>query len=163
MHEFSQVVKQHAEVFKADKNYSLIRRLGHNVLKIGLRKISVSYSRISLQDIADKLQLDSPRAAEYVCARAIRDGVIEATLDHESGWLSSNEVVDVYSTEEPQKAFHRRIVFCLDVHNEAVKSMRYPPDAYKKEVASAGKEPGDDEKTIDELIKELEEDDMDEI
>ena len=28
MHEFSHVVKEHAEVFKADKNYSLIRRLG---------------------------------------------------------------------------------------------------------------------------------------
>ena len=23
---------------------------------------------------------------------------------------------------------NRRIAFCLDVHNEAVKSMRYPPD-----------------------------------
>ena len=39
------------------------------------------------------------------------------------------DVVDLYSTEEPQKAFHKRIAFCLDVHNEAVKSMRYPPDA----------------------------------
>lgn len=101
------MVEKNADVFKADKNYTLIRRLGHNVLKIGLRKISVSYSRISLADIATKLQLESPRAAEYVCARAIRDGVIEATLDHESGWLSSNEVIDVYSTQEPQKAFHR--------------------------------------------------------
>ena len=70
--DMAQVIARHAAVFKADKNYSLIRRLGHNVLKIGLRKISVSYSRISLQDIADKLQLESPRAAEYVCARAIR-------------------------------------------------------------------------------------------
>ena len=88
--------------------------------------------------------------------------MIEATLDHEAGVLVSNEIVDVYSTEEPQKAFHRRIVFCLDVHNEAVKSMRYPPDAYKKEIASKGKAKGEDEKTIEELIKEME-DDMDEI
>jgi 26S proteasome regulatory subunit N3 len=48
----------------------------------------------------------------------------------------------------------------LDVHNEAVKGMRYPPDAYKKEIAGKGKE--DDEKTIEELIKEME-DDMDEL
>jgi 26S proteasome regulatory subunit N3 len=102
--------------------------------------------------------------------------VIEATIDHEHGWLASNEIIDVYSTEEPQKAFHRlmpyflsssiithtpslwfrRIVFCLDVHNEAVKGMRYPPDAYKKEIAGKGKE--DDEKTIEELIKEMEDD-----
>lgn len=65
--------------------------------------------------------------------------------------------------------FFRRIAFCLDVHNEAVKSMRYPPDeVYRKELQNqAGK--GDkkddktDEKTIDELIKEMEEDEgMDE-
>jgi hypothetical protein len=64
----------------------------------------------------------------------------------------------------------RRIAFCLDVHNEAVKSMRYPPDeVYRKELANqaAGKggkkEDKSDEKTIDELIKEMEEDEgMDE-
>ena len=44
-------------------------------------------------------------------------------------YFSLADVVDLYSTEEPQKAFHKRIAFCLDVHNEAVKSMRYPPDA----------------------------------
>jgi 26S proteasome regulatory subunit N3 len=46
--------------------------IGHNVLKIGLRKISISYSRISLADVAKKLQLPSARAAEYICARAIK-------------------------------------------------------------------------------------------
>ena len=82
-----------------------------------------------------------------------RDGIIEATLDHERGYLTSNDVVDVYSTEEPQKAFHRRIAFCLDVHNEAIKSMRYPPDAYKKELkASVNRE---DEKSIEELIRDM--------
>jgi 26S proteasome regulatory subunit N3 len=162
LQEFSNVVTEYQETFKADKNYSLIQRLSHNVLKTGLRKISVSYSRISLADVAEKLQLSSVQSAEYICARAIKDGVIEASIDHEQGWLSSNEITDVYSTEEPQKAFHRRIVFCLDVHNEAVKSMRYPPDAYKKELASSkkdGKDDKDDEKTIDELIKEMEEED----
>lgn len=35
------------------------------------------------------------------------DGVIEATIDHENGWLLSNEQIDIYSTEEPQKALHK--------------------------------------------------------
>ncbi len=107
------------------------------------------------------------------------DGVIEAKIDHENGWLSSSEVLDLYSTDEPQKAFHkyefsiffilrlfafgffsRRIAFCLDVHNEAVKSMRYPPDeSYKKKDSNKDKDAEkNDEKTIEELIKELEDD-----
>lgn len=51
--------------------------------------ISLSYSRISLADIAAKLQLDSPQDAEYIIAKAIRDGVIEASLDHEEGYMQS--------------------------------------------------------------------------
>ena len=46
-------------------------------------------------------------------------------------------------------------MFCLDVHNEAVKSMRYPPDAYKK-VSSNKDKTREEEKSIDELIKEIE-------
>ena len=57
---------------RADKNLTLVHRLGHNVLKIGLRKLSLSYSRISLADIASKLHLPSVVTAEYICAKAIR-------------------------------------------------------------------------------------------
>ena len=59
------------------------------------------------------------------------------------------------------------------MHNEAVKSMRYPPDElYRKELqnqAYGGKGTKDDkdkdkkdEKTIEELIKEMEDEDMEE-
>lgn len=53
----------------------------------------------------------------------------------------------------------------MDIHNEAVKSMTYPPeDVYKKDLqAKAGSKDKDDkdkqeEKTIEELIKEMEDD-----
>ena len=57
--------------------------------------------------------------------KAIRDGVIEAVLDHENGWMQSKENTDIYTTREPQLAFHERIEFCLDLHNSSVKAMRY--------------------------------------
>jgi 26S proteasome regulatory subunit N3 len=34
-------------------------------------------------------------------------------------------------------AFHQRIEFCLKVHNEAVKAMRYPPKKYNEELETA--------------------------
>lgn len=166
--EFERFVADNAAVFRRDKNYTLVQRLGHNVIKTGLRKISVSYSRISLADVAEKLNLQSAKSAEYICAKAIRDGVIEASLDHDNACLISNEVTDLYGTQEPQRAFHRRIVFCLDVHNDAVKSMRYPPTAstiaaVNVEDDKKGKKKGDDDdKTMDEIIKEIE-DEMDEM
>lgn len=44
-------------------------RLRHNVIKTGVRMISLSYSRISLKDICLKLQLDSEEDAEYIVAK----------------------------------------------------------------------------------------------
>ncbi|CAF3545292.1 unnamed protein product [Rotaria sp. Silwood1] len=68
---------------------------------------------------------------------AIRDGVIEASINHEQGYVQSREIVDVYTTREPMNAFHQRIQFCLKVHNEAVKAMRYPPKKYHEELETA--------------------------
>ena len=76
--------------------------------------------------------------AEYVVAKAIRDGVIDATIDHTGGFVHSSEGNDIYSTAAPTQAFHDRISFCLEVRNEAVKSMSYAPDAHKKELEEAG-------------------------
>ena len=54
-----------------------------------------------------------------------------------------------------------RIVFCLDVRNEAVKAMQYPPDTGKK------KQPDEDDKeekqTDEEIAKEIEEELGDEL
>uniref|UniRef100_A0A8C1ZH47 26S proteasome non-ATPase regulatory subunit 3 n=1 Tax=Cyprinus carpio TaxID=7962 RepID=A0A8C1ZH47_CYPCA len=121
---FNQALDQFGEKFQADGTYTLIIRLRHNVIKTGVRMISLSYSRISLTDIAQKLQLDSPEDAEFIVAKAIRDGVIEASINHEKGYVQSKETMDIYSTREPQLAFHQRISFCLDIHNMSVKERR---------------------------------------
>jgi len=128
---FHDVISKHTAVFRADKTFTLIQRLRHNVIKTGLRKINVSYSRISLNDIKNKLRLESVEDVEFIVAKAIRDKVINATIDHKNQYLQSKETVDIYSTEEPQSTFHRRITFCLNTHNDAVKAMRFPQDVHK--------------------------------
>jgi 26S proteasome regulatory subunit N3 len=135
---FRAVVDKFSSTFSADRTQNLIVRLRHNVIRTGLRNISISYSRISLADIAKKLRLDSPNPvadAESIVAKAIRDGAIDATIDHANGWMVSKETGDVYSTNEPQIAFNSRIVFCLNMHNEAVKALRFPPNSHKEESA----------------------------
>ena len=62
---------------------------------------------------------------EYIVAKAIRDGGIEAEIDHEHGWITSRATPNTYSTNEPQLAFHRRVAFCMDLHNE-VRPMAQP-------------------------------------
>ncbi|XP_068666657.1 probable 26S proteasome non-ATPase regulatory subunit 3 [Aristolochia californica] len=139
---FTNVAENFGSTFSSDRTQNLIVRLRHNVIRTGLQNISISYSRISLIDVAGKLRLDSSNPvadAESIVAKAIRDGAIDATLDHASGFMLSKGTGDVYSTLEPQTAFNSRIAFCLNMHNEAVKALRFPPNSHKKEKESAEK------------------------
>ncbi|KAI3669030.1 hypothetical protein L6452_40249 [Arctium lappa] len=84
--------------------------------KVRLRNISISYSRISLVDVAKKLRLDltNPVAdAESIVSKAIRDGAIDATIDHANRWMVSKETVRALrfppnSHEEKESAEKRR-------------------------------------------------------
>lgn len=131
---FTDALSKYEAEFRFDGLYTLICRLRHTVIKTGLRMISLSYSRISLRDVCIKLGLDSEESAEYIVAKGIRDGVIDASIDHSNAFMASNEAMDIYSTEQPQQAFHERIQFCLALHNDSIKSMRYPMDAHKSEL-----------------------------
>ncbi len=69
--------------------------------------------------------------------KAIRDGVIEAHINHEKGYVQTRDLTDVYSTLEPTKAFDQRIKFCLELRNQSVKAMRFPPKKYSEELETA--------------------------
>ncbi|KAM7540639.1 hypothetical protein Aperf_G00000025206 [Anoplocephala perfoliata] len=158
--QFNNVLKTYVKKFNHDKTYTLILRLRHNVIKTGVRRISLSYSKISLIDVAEKLQLDSSEDAEYIVAKAIRDGVIEAVINREHGYMITTEASDLYSTREPMDQFHQRIRFCLGIRNQAIKAMRYPPKKYDNDLESA-EERREREQQEMESAKELSEDDFD--
>ncbi|GMS88193.1 hypothetical protein PENTCL1PPCAC_10368, partial [Pristionchus entomophagus] len=133
---FNAVLQKYGQsVFEADETLTLIVRLRQNVIKTAVRQISLAYSRISISDICKKLQLASDVETEYMVAKAISDGSIEASVtcgEHaskESGlrFMQSSETADVYRTAEPQMHFDSRIRYCLELHNQAVKALRFPP------------------------------------
>ncbi|TFK34472.1 PCI domain-containing protein [Crucibulum laeve] len=155
--EFQTTLSKHAAQFEADKTYTLIVRLRQNVIKTGIRRLSLSYSRISLRDICVKLHLDSEEDAEYIVGKAIRDGVIEGRIVHEKGWMECGMQKGGYGPEVSD-VFGRRITFCLDLHNQSVKAMRYPLNAHRKELAAAQ----DAREREKELAKEIQDGDLDE-
>lgn len=118
--QFQSTLSKHAAQFESDKTYTLIVRLRQNVIKTGIRRLSLSYSRISLRDICVKLHLDSEEDAEYIVGKAIRDGVIEGRIVHEQGWMECGTQKSGYGPEVSD-VYSRRIGFCLELHNQSVK------------------------------------------
>ncbi|KAL8289739.1 hypothetical protein RB597_001387 [Gaeumannomyces tritici] len=158
LEDFETLIADNADVFRKDCTYTLILRLRQNVIRTGIRMMSLSYSRISLRDICIRLHLGSEESAEYIVAKAIRDGVIEATLDRERGFMRSKEIGDVYATREPGEAFHDRIRACLALHDESIKAMRFPMNQHRLELKNA-QEARERER---EMAKEIQEGDLDE-
>jgi 26S proteasome regulatory subunit N3 len=66
---FNQVLEKFGEKFIKENTWTLIIRLRHNVIKTGVKMMSLSYSKISLESIAQKLQLDSAVDAEFIVAK----------------------------------------------------------------------------------------------
>lgn len=75
--------------FAEDGLGPLVQRLRSSVILAGLTMISHCYSRISFSDIANMLHIRSDEDAEGFCAKAAADGLIEATIDHDNGYLIS--------------------------------------------------------------------------
>ncbi|CAB3402025.1 unnamed protein product [Caenorhabditis bovis] len=133
---FNKVLEQHGKTFEKDDTLTLIVRLRQNVIKTAIRQISLAYSRIYIKDIAKKLLMDNETETEYIVSKAIAEGAIDAVITSDTKdserYMQSSETADIYRTSEPQSHFDTRIRYCLELHNQAVKALRYPP---KKKIA----------------------------
>ena len=67
------------------------------MIRIGLRRISIAYSKISLKDIGNKLNIPA-EDVEFVVAKALRDGIMHGEIDHENQILGIEGDKNVYVT-----------------------------------------------------------------
>jgi len=81
LQDFTKTVEQYKATYQKDNLYAMILRLNQIVIRIGLRRISVAYSNISLADISRKVQIPL-QDVEFVVAKALRDGVMHGVIDH---------------------------------------------------------------------------------
>ena len=156
MDRFNALMSRFQQLFKIDKVLSLIHRLKHTVIKFGLKKINISYSKISLADIAAKLSLESVEETEQIVAKAIRDGVIDATINHDEQFIQSLPQTDVYNTNEPQQVLNRRIKFCMETRNDAVKALVFAAKEGKGDFGDVEEDaPNKEEDLLAQLIEEM--------
>lgn len=162
LQKFSGSVQKYRSQFQKDGNLRMVMRLRHNVIKTGIRQIATSYSKISLSELAQKLNLDNADDAEFIVAKAIKDGVIEAEIDHQNKWMISHDSDNIYVTKTPQQIFQERIDFCFDINRQSILAMRYPDKDSRLDGLLDAEQMREREKEETELAKELaEEDDED--
>lgn len=61
-------------------------------------------------------------------------------LDHDQKCIMSKNSTDTYTSNDPQKILHKRIKFCMDMHNDAVKALEFPPKEDKRDFGDLDEE-----------------------
>ncbi len=134
---FQGCLKSLEATLEHDRTLVLARRLHHSVLTAGLKRLAKAYSRIPLAEISQKLGLASPEDATFVLLKAIREGVIEGQLDADHGFLRIIKAPTPYYTTLPQEALNERICTLNALHDDCLRSMRYP-QGVKRSAATNG-------------------------
>jgi len=147
---FTEMFTKHEHAFMKDKMDLLVQRLRNTVIKTGLRKINLAYSRMKLETVRDRLGMNSVEDTKWVVAKAIRDKIIEARLDYKTNTMISNESHDVYRTKEPAMMLQERTDFLFNVYQDAMKAFRYLDKKEEKEEDDEDKEPEEEKEKIEE-------------
>ena len=161
---FQAAAALHVPAFAADATAALVARLRHAVIRAGLARAVAAYSRIPLAALAAKLGLPSADDAEAVAAKAVADGGLAASIDRDARCLVASRDAVGYEGPGPRDAFAARTAFCLELHNEAVRALRYEAGAGARagETAEQARERARAEEEMARAIAEGEEDDEDE-
>jgi 26S proteasome regulatory subunit N3 len=150
---YEKVIEKHRAIFERDGLLTLINRLTLNVIRAGLKKINLSYSRISFNDISTKLSLPPNSDVETLVSKAIRDGVVSGSVDIMKRELIINENKDTYGTNIPQLNYQKRIDFCTAIINNCNRAIMYKNTETKQK-----KKDNDDENDIEKLLEDFEDD-----
>lgn len=110
--------------------YFVVRRLLKNIVRVGLRKVAICYSRIQVADISDILGFN----VEFILYKAIKDGEVKGFVQ-DGIFYSQQENLNKFQCGDQLKEV-------INVRKQIQSMMKYPeiePLTYEKVISSENK------------------------
>ncbi|GAB2278562.1 COP9 signalosome complex subunit 3 [Dionaea muscipula] len=98
--ELETFVQSNKEKFDHDNNFGLVKQVVSSMSKRNIQRLTQTYLTLSLQDIANTVQLKSAKEAEMHVLQMIQDGEIYATINQKDGMVRFLEDHEQYKTCE---------------------------------------------------------------
>ncbi|XAR58264.1 hypothetical protein NMG60_11026696 [Bertholletia excelsa] len=98
--ELETFVQANRETFESDHNLGLVKQVVSSMYKQNIQRLTQTYLTLSLQDIANTVQLNSSKEAEMHVLQMIQDGEIYATINQKDGMVRFLEEPEQYKTCE---------------------------------------------------------------
>ncbi|XP_004303998.1 PREDICTED: COP9 signalosome complex subunit 3 [Fragaria vesca subsp. vesca] len=96
--DFETVAQKYQEKFDNDNNLGLVKQAISSMYKRNIQRLTQTYLTLSLQDIANSVQLNSAKEAEMQVLQMIQDGEIFATINQKDGMVSFLEDPEQYKS-----------------------------------------------------------------
>ncbi|KAG6659680.1 hypothetical protein CIPAW_03G052200 [Carya illinoinensis] len=93
-------IQTNREQFESDNNLGLVKQVASSMYKRNIQRLTQTYLTLSLQDIANTVQLNSSKEAEMHVLQMIQDGEIFATINRKDGMVRFLEDPEQYKTCE---------------------------------------------------------------
>lgn len=98
--ELERFVEVNHEKFENGSNLGLVKQVVSSMYKRNIQRLTQTYLTLSLQDIANTVQLNTPKEAEMHVLQMIEDGEIFATINQKDGMVRFLEDPEQYKTCE---------------------------------------------------------------
>ncbi|KAK2969810.1 hypothetical protein RJ640_028090 [Escallonia rubra] len=98
--ELQTFVQMNRDKFVVDTNLGLVKQVVSSMYKRNIQRLTQTYLTLSLQDIANTVQLSSPKEAEMHVLQMIQDGEIYAAINQKDGMVRFLEDPEQYKTCE---------------------------------------------------------------
>ncbi|KAG2245259.1 hypothetical protein Bca4012_024227 [Brassica carinata] len=98
--ELEAVVVAHSSDFEKDNNLGLVKQAVSSLYKRNILRLTQKYLTLSLQDIANMVQLANAKEAEMHVLQMIQDGQIHALINQKDGMVRFLEDPEQYKTSE---------------------------------------------------------------
>ncbi|XP_031109226.1 COP9 signalosome complex subunit 3-like [Ipomoea triloba] len=96
--ELETCVQTNKDKYEIDNNLGLVQQVVSSIYKRNIQRLTQTYLTLSLQDIANTVQLSSPKEAEMHVLQMIEDGEIYATINQKDGMVRFLEDPEQYKT-----------------------------------------------------------------
>ncbi|WOL15590.1 hypothetical protein Cni_G24371 [Canna indica] len=96
--ELEACIQTNLEKFQSDNNLGLVKQVLSSLYKHNIQRLTQTYLTLSLEDIANATQLETPKEAEMHVLRMIEDSEIFATINQKDGMVSFQEDPEQYKT-----------------------------------------------------------------
>ncbi|XP_059149301.1 COP9 signalosome complex subunit 3-like isoform X2 [Physella acuta] len=120
--ELRAIVNKHTEVFNRDNNMGLVKQCMTSLIKKNIQRLTKTFLTLSLADMANRVQLSSPREAEKYVLHMIEDGEIFATINQKDGMVRFHDNPENYNSPNMLLDLDKEMQQCIQL-DEKLKEM----------------------------------------